>query len=506
MDTHAADESEIAAVVQPPVLDLWDMYPAVDRDDILKAIWIDGALKDVAHDWVPAGWPGVGPLAYSLTDDEESVATFASRLLRFHEIHVNLTGDPHRIVMCVRRGPHRAELFYRVANETKSTRCSGANGASGADATPARSTPCANNSLDSKVQTGSDGATAKSTHATVHAVTAEVVAALDRLLATVPHEWVSDRSCVDADAGHLIRAPAGPDGAAIRRATAEAISNHVYAVIGASGGRSHRLVVHGAASADGKQIEFSYQILPSAASPSGYRAPSATPAKCGVEVGDCPATAAVATTTTPEGTSESQTAAEILALYPKLSVAQATHVLFAETALAGVPHRWIRDDADDTRYLCSHDLSTDTDCLPRKIRACLDKGWQRVALSVLQKQSDRTIVTISALRPPSSPKTQTIDNLLDLYPTLSAREAVCLAKVIEGLAGVPVEWVDQNSGHTYDEDGVLDDASKVVAHVREAFGRPAGETGPRHVVLTLHHEPANASGPQRYHFIILPSV
>ncbi|BCU03545.1 hypothetical protein [Pandoravirus japonicus] len=504
MDRHVANKTEMAAVVQPPVPDLWNMYPAVDRDDILKAIWIDGALKDVAHDWMPAGWPGVGPLAYSLTDDKESVATFASRLLRFHEIHVNLAGDPHRIVLCVRRGPCRSELFYRVVNETKPTRCNDA-----ADAAPTESAPCANG-LGSKALTGSDGAVAiaKSARATVSADTAEVVAALDRLLATVPHEWVSDRSCVDADAGHLIRAPAGPDGGAVRRATAEAISNHVYAVIGASGGRSHRLVVHGAASADGKQIEFFYQILPTAASPVDHQAPTATPAKDGTPAGDRPVAAAVAmTTTAPKGTPESQTAAEILALYPKLSVAQATHVLFAETALAGVPHQWIKDDTDsDARYLCSHDLSLDTDCLPGKVRACLDRGWQRVALSVMQKQSDRTIATISALRPPSSPKAQTIDDLLDLYPTLSAREAVCLAKVIEGLAGVPVEWVDQNAGHTYDEDGVFGDASKAVAHVREAFARRAGDTGPRHVVLTLHREAANASGPQHYYFIILPSV
>ncbi|AGO82297.1 hypothetical protein pdul_cds_307 [Pandoravirus dulcis] len=505
MDTHVANKTEIAtaAAVHPPVPDLWNMYPAVDRDDILKAIWIDGALKDVAHDWMPAGWPGVGPLAYSLTDDDESVATFVSRLLRFHEIHVNLTGDLHRIVLCVRRGPYRAELFYRVVNEIKSARCSGADGA--ADAAPTESAPCAN-SLDSKAHIDDDG-TAATTKSVRSADTAEVAAALDRLLATVPHDWVSDRLRVDTDAGHLIRAPAGPGGAAVRRATAEAISNHAYAVIGASGGRPHRLVIHGAASADGKQIELFYQILPTAASPIDHQALTATPAKDGVPAGDCPASPDVATTTTPEGTIESQTAVEILALYPKLSVAQATCVLLAETALDGVPHQWIKDDANvDARYLCSHDLSVGTDCLPRKVQACLDKGWQRVVLSIRQTESDRTIATISALRPPSSPKSQTIDDLLDLYPTLSAREAVCLTKVIEGLAGVPVEWVHQDSGHAYDDDGIFGDASKVVAHVREAFAQPAGDTGPRHVVLTLHRKAAAASGPHFYHFIILPSV
>ncbi|AVK74675.1 hypothetical protein pqer_cds_253 [Pandoravirus quercus] len=512
MDAHIADttKTKTAAAIQPPVQpstpDLWNMYPAIDRDDILKAIWIDGALKDVPHEWMPAGWPCKDVLTYSLTDDVESTKDFASRLSQFCKAHADISGVPCRVVLCVRRGLKRSELCYHVAvGATESATRDGAKAdATGAVDTVSTESASRVKGLDTKAHVDDATAVRDATMSSVRTGIAEVAAAFGTLLAAVPREWVSDRSHINADCGHLIRAPAGTDGAALRRATAEAISNHVYTVIGASGGRAHRLAIHGTASHDGKQIEFFYEILPVAPSHPGRQAPTTTVCKASVPVTDCPApSAAAAATTTPLETvsQKSQTAVEILTLYPKLSMVQAADVLSAEIALGDVPHCWVKDGADtDARLLCSHDLSMDG--IGYKVQACLCMGWQCAVLSVSQKESDRTIVTISGPRPSSSPKTQTIDDLLDLYPTLSAREAICLTKVVEGLTGIPTEWVDQGSGHTYDDDSAFGDASKMIAHVREAFAKPTDETRLRHVVLTLHRDAAEL----RYHFVILPRV
>ncbi|AJF98236.1 hypothetical protein TW95_gp1502 [Pandoravirus inopinatum] len=512
MDAHIADttKTETAAAIQPLVQsstpDLWNMYPAIDRDDILKAIWIDGALKDVPHEWMPAGWLCKNVLTYSLTDDVESAKDFASRLSQFCKAHADISGVPCRVVLCVRRGPKRSELCYHVAvGPTESVTHDGAtvDATGSVEAASAESASRAK-SLDTETHID-DVTTAGVVTGSVRTGIAEVAAAFDTLHTVVSCEWVSDRTRINADCGHLIRAPAGPDGATLRRAIAEAISNHVYAVIGASGGRPHRLIIHGAASNDGKQIEFFYEILLVAAPCLGLQAPIATLCKADTPATDCPAPAAAGTITATHSeaaASKGQTAIEILALYPKLSMVQAADVLSAEIALGDVPHRWVKEDDTDTdaTFLCSHDLLMDG--LDGKVRACLGRGWQRVVLSVLQKESDRTIVTISGPRPSSSPKTQTIDDLLDLYPTLSAREAICLSKVVEGLAGIPTEWVDQDSSHTYDNGRAFGDASKMIAHVRRAFAKSTDETRPRHVVLTLHRD---TTGLYCY-FIILPTV
>lgn len=494
MNAQIANATETTgATVRPPAqsptADLWNMYPAIDRDDILKAIWIDGALGDVPHEWMPAGWLCKDTLTYSLTNDTEPIKDFTSRLSQFCKTHHDISGAPCRLVLCIRRGRlERSQLCYRViVGDAKPPQCGAAAPVQG------------NNDTAGAVNMAPSKSAPYTDDAAVFFAVDEVATAFDTLLATVPREWVSDRSRINTARGHLIRAPAGPDDAALRRATAEAISNHVYGVIGASGGLPQRLIIHAAASADGKQIEFSYEILPTAATHADRRTPAAPLRQAAAPATNC---RAAATATPPETPPKGQTAAEILSLYPALSLTQATNVLLAERSLVNVPHCWVKDDAD-ARRLYSHDISVDVEYLALRIRTCFDKGWKRIALSVSEKESGRTTVSISALRPPSSPKTQTVDDLLDLYPTLSARDAVRLSKVVEGLAGIPVEWVTQDSGHTYDSDGAFGDASEVVARVREAFAESIGQTLPRHVVLTLGRG-ASGDSALRYYFVVLP--
>lgn len=201
---------------------------------------------------------------------------------------------------------------------------------------------------------------------------------------------------------------------------------------------------------------------------------------------------------------EQQTPAEIVGLYPHLTAAQAAKVLLIESALGDVPHYWAEKAPDGRRFSTTKpEGAIGAQALVKRVRFIATHYGNKATRLALIVGEDPSGLTIVVPRPPSSPKKQTIDDLLDLYPMLTVREAVRLVKVVSDLSWVPTEWVAEGSGHTYDNNGVFADVEKMFAHVRMAYLK----AGPSkcHVVLSLHRV-ADGSNDLFYYFVVLPTV
>ncbi|QBZ80668.1 hypothetical protein pclt_cds_70 [Pandoravirus celtis] len=70
---------------------------------------------------------------------------------------------------------------------------------------------------------------------------------------------------------------------------------------------------------------------------------------------------------------------------------------------------------------------------------------------------------------------------------------------------VPMEWVADASGHTFDNNGLFVRGSKMVDDVQAAYAKAKSETPDCHVVLSLHRVD-NASKDLIYSFIVLPTA
>lgn len=492
MDASVATSS--AADTTP---DLWNLYPDIDRDVILQAIWIDGALKDTKREWVPRPIAGFVPI--SMTDGT-SARAIASFLSRYYVLLQKVYGRPRHLLLSIRRDAKETGLYYQWTGDGTVPRSVAAT-TSETIATVDVETSAIATATDATVESSSvPPDIACAVDAPFSADIAEVVAAIKTLLVGVPHEWVSD-SGIDAERAYMTWAPTGPDAVAARRAAAESICNHVYAVVGASRGQPHCVAICASNVSGGKRIEFLYDVSPIASGT--VVAPSEV-----TSVGPVP-TASVIPTDAPvlaDASVEGQTVAEIVALYPRLSSRQVASLLMVESGIERLPHYWTETPVVG-RTIVKRALVSDTDEMIKDIRHLCEMHarGQRVALCVHRSPSSSAMLSAIVPRPLSSPKTQTADDLLELYPTVTAREVLVLVKVVEGLKGIPTEWVDGDSGHTYDNNGLFADASEMIGRVRGAFAKINTESAPCHVVLSLHRD---ASAPDKlvYYFIVVSTV
>lgn len=198
-----------------------------------------------------------------------------------------------------------------------------------------------------------------------------------------------------------------------------------------------------------------------------------------------------------------QTPTEIVASHPHLSAAQAAKMLLIESALGDVPHYWTEKVPDGRAFSAIEPEGATEAALVERVRLISTTYANKTIRLALAFTENMQRLTIVVPRPPSSPKKQTIDDLLDLYPMLTAREAVCLASVVDGLALTPTEWVTENSGHTYDNNGVFVDAEKMLARVHVAYNEVKVKNPNSHVVLSLRRI-VDGSNVLFYYFIVLP--
>ncbi|AVK77332.1 hypothetical protein pmac_cds_644 [Pandoravirus macleodensis] len=205
----------------------------------------------------------------------------------------------------------------------------------------------------------------------------------------------------------------------------------------------------------------------------------------------------------PAAPKDHQTPAEIVALYPHLSAAQAAKVLLIESALDDVAHYWTEKAIDGRAFWAMEPEGATEAALVERVRFISTTYANKTTRLALTLTENTQRLTIVVPRPPSLPKRQTIDDLLDLYPILTAREAVRLARVVSDLGWVPTEWVAEDSGHTYDNNGAFVDANKMSTHVHMAYSKAKAKNPNCHVVLFLRRIP-NDSNDLFYYFIVLP--
>ncbi|WBR14781.1 hypothetical protein pkur_cds_607 [Pandoravirus kuranda] len=214
-------------------------------------------------------------------------------------------------------------------------------------------------------------------------------------------------------------------------------------------------------------------------------------------------TAASTAAPSPDAPRDHQTPGEIVALYPHLSAAQAAKALLIESALGDVPHYWTEKAPDGRAFSAIEPEGVAEAALVERVRFISTTYANKTTRLALAFAENPQRLSIVVPRPSSSPKKQTIDDLLDLYPTLSAREAVRLGKVVEGLASVPTEWVAEDSGHTYDNNGVFADVDSMLTQVRASYAATRGTK--HHVVLSLRRVP-DGSNDLFYYFVVLPAA
>ncbi|AVK76250.1 hypothetical protein pneo_cds_643 [Pandoravirus neocaledonia] len=186
-------------------------------------------------------------------------------------------------------------------------------------------------------------------------------------------------------------------------------------------------------------------------------------------------------------------------MYPHLSAAQAAKALLIESALGDVPHYWTVKAPEGKTFSATESEGANEAALVECLRFIATNYGNKATRLALIMGDNPNRLTIVVPRPPSSPKKQTIDDLIDLYPTLTAREAIRLAKVVDGLASVPTEWVAEDSGHTYNNNGVFVDIDRMLTQVRASYAVTRGTK--HHVVLSLRRVP-DGSNDLFYYFVV----
>ncbi|AVK74898.1 hypothetical protein pqer_cds_476 [Pandoravirus quercus] len=205
-----------------------------------------------------------------------------------------------------------------------------------------------------------------------------------------------------------------------------------------------------------------------------------------------------------------QSPGALLGLYPDMTMREAIRVLSIADSLADVPHQWTAQPVGDVANTV-HDLYAPLSPLKERADSIhrYVGGQQRVLLCALSVNGAYTHVRMAVERSVSMPRTQTADDLLDLYPDVTAREAIALGRVIRALTGTPTEWVASGSGHIFEGQGPFAPTESVAQRIADVV-RPlvlsrslAAASALHHAVLTIDRD--GDTGDLVYRFAVVPT-
>ncbi|AJF97871.1 hypothetical protein TW95_gp1137 [Pandoravirus inopinatum] len=205
-----------------------------------------------------------------------------------------------------------------------------------------------------------------------------------------------------------------------------------------------------------------------------------------------------------------QSPVALLGLYSDMTVREAIRVLSIADALADVPHQLTAQPVGNV-VSTVHDLYAPLGPLKKRADSIHQYvgGQQRVLLCALNVGGAYTHLRMAVERPASTPKTQTADDLLDLYPDVTAREAIALGRVIRALTGTPTEWVASGSGHVFEDQGPFAPTESVAQRIADAvrplvLSRSLGAASAlHHAVLTIDRD--GDTGNLVYRFAVVPT-
>ncbi|AJF98532.1 hypothetical protein TW95_gp1798 [Pandoravirus inopinatum] len=524
---NSTPASDAAPVVCASYLEA--LYPAIRaKEAIAAAASIDAALGDIPRRWQTESVDDRGCESVPLLADKIAVDHFAHCIRAMYREGIARDPRPRHIVLALHSALGPAWIDYAclldeasmqhavTAHATdRSATCAGAPSATAA-ATPHGATngstacnvdaqhgaiDCVATGAESCVNQGSDAAR----ETRLMLAGGDILDSLARVSIVASIARLPETFYVDKIQGHVVPIFGDTsDGAELVRIIAGIISRLVAATIADK--RSYDIVIY----ADVKNDLLWCHLVPTSVGASVST--TITRVEMPTKSTGLDAKKSRCTSTTPTADSvpsavarqDRQSPAEIVALYPHLSAAQAAKALLMESALGDVPHYWTQKAADGMAFSAVEPEGATEAALVDRVRfisTTYAKGCH-VALTLSENAQSLTIVVP---RPPSSPKRQTIDDLLDLYTTLTGREAILLNNVLYALALVPMEWVADASGHTFDNNGPFVRGSKMVDDVQAAYAKAKSETPDCHVVLSLHRVD-NAFKDLVYSFIVLPTA
>ncbi|AGO84282.2 hypothetical protein psal_cds_495 [Pandoravirus salinus] len=463
---------------------LREMYGPLNREDIDRMVRISTGV-DVPHDWLPcddSGAVGVGPSVLLCVGTKHIVDTVASEFAsRAH------LGRERRATLAVRRGYYGWMLLCVIVP--------------GADLPGTLNVSAGTfaSASDPRISTAFDA-----TYPDMDSLSRSIVAGLCGALSAHAQRWlppyVLDHSL--AQSLSVTTDTMGKSVRALQKATKRL------------GGGACRLVL------SPKPVEVWPGMIDLSFAIESINADDSADTIDTMEestVDDAPAAGAEATALrsmppTRQRASQ-QNPVELLGLYPGMATGEAIRVLSIDDSLVDVAHQWTAQPVGDVLAV-THDLDAPLDVL----KATADSirkhfgSQQRLLLCALRDNNvdgAYTRVRIAVDRPVSTPKAQTADDLLDLYPDVTAREMIALVHVIVALTDTPTEWVASDSGHLFDRQGSFAPAQSVAQRIADVV-RPlvasrssgAGAVA-HHAVLTLDRD--RDTRDLIYRFAIVPT-
>ncbi|AGO82635.1 hypothetical protein pdul_cds_534 [Pandoravirus dulcis] len=462
---------------------LRDMYGPLDQKDIDRMAQVSAAL-DVPHDWSPcddAGAVGVGPGMFLCITTRHIVDNIACDFAC--SVHL---GRERRVALGVRQERHGWVLYFAVIP--------------GADLPGAMIVPAGTfgSPPGSKI-----AAAVQATYPKMDSPSCSVVAGLCGAMSAHAQRWlppyVLDRTALLQSVWVTEN-----DIAKAVRALAKAVNR--------SGSGARRLVL------SPRSHEFQSSLLHLSYATEPIDADEETADR--MEEGTVDETALLVRTqspvTPPSGRHQAtdQSPVALLGLYPDMTTAEAVCVLAIADSLADVPHQWTAQPAGDVS-IAVHDLGAPLALVKKTVHLVGQRvgGQRRVLLCALRRHGAYTHLRVAAERPASTPRVQTADDLLDLYPDVTAREIVALARVIAALTGTPTEWVPSASGHDFDGQGPFAPTESVAQRIADAvrplvLSRSSSDVGavPHHAVLTIDRDQHTRDLVYRFAIVPTPST
>ncbi|QBZ81695.1 hypothetical protein pclt_cds_1112 [Pandoravirus celtis] len=185
-----------------------------------------------------------------------------------------------------------------------------------------------------------------------------------------------------------------------------------------------------------------------------------------------------------------QTAADIVALYPDLTVDQAARVFAASAQLDGIPFMWVAIGAFGQGRCMATSLRASAAAMLRLKSDYHEAGWYSGRRVVLALGNARDTILYRIVGRAPEAKIQTNDDLAALYPHLSPIEIMGVGAINRALKDVPHVWV--GGAGLYPHRVSLGPGGPPVAATIEAVRRLYDHAAASRVVLALGRTSAGA--------------